>query len=131
MADLGYFVVIHPDGSIEKVATPGGAKEIQRFVGGFFENVYFNVYFENFPITNVIASVNEEGKLIGLPINHLATYIYRDPYDYIVGDFVIQKLDRVGEFNELDQLPFSNFEAEALIDILSIYKFRFLMEEDF
>ena len=125
MAELGYFVVIHPDGSIEKVVTPGGAQEIHRIVGGFFENVYL----PDFP--NFVASVNEVGKFIGLPYNPLATYIYSDPYDYIVGEFVIQKLERVGEYNELEQVPFNFTEAEAVIDILSIYKFRFLMEEEF
>ena len=127
MNDLGYFVIIHPDGSTEIVETPGGAEEIHRLVGGFFENVYFRA----FPISNVIASVNEDGKLIGLPINPLATYIYGNALDFIVGDFVIQKLERVGEYNELDQVPFTADEAEAVLDMLAIYKYRFLMDEDF
>ena len=105
-----YAVVIHPDTSIEIVETPGGADEIHRLVGGHFENVYLT-NFKGFPI---VVSVNEIGKLIGKPFNPLGTALYDNPYDFLVGDVVILKLDRVGEFNELDQLPMTKFEAELL-----------------
>ena len=126
MNDLGYFVIIHPDASIELVETPGGAEEIHRLVGGFFENVYL----PDFPVSDVVASVNEVGKFIGLPINPFATYIYGSYADFIVGDFVIQKLDRFGDLNELDQVPFTDDEAKVIVDLLKMYKKRWLIEED-
>ena len=105
-----YAVVIHPDTSIEIVETPGGADEIHRLVGGHFENVYST----NFKVFPIVVSVNEIGKLIGKPFNPLGTAFYDNPYDFLVGDVVILKLDRVGEFNELDQLPMTELEAEIL-----------------
>ena len=126
MSDTGYFVIIHPDATIEVVETPGGSEELHRLLDGFFDNVYL----WHFPVSDVVASVNDIGKLIGLPINHLATYIYSEPYDFIVGDFVIQKLECVGEFYELDQVPFTEDEAKVIVDILTMYKKRWLIEED-
>jgi len=126
MTEYGYLIVIHPDASIEMVESPGGAEEIHRFVGGFFENVYL----PDFPFSSVVASMNEEGKLIGLPINPLATYIYGNAADFIVGDFVIQKVERVGEYDELDQVPFTECEARIILEFIKIYKKRWLIEED-
>ena len=125
VSDSGYLIVIHPDATIEVVVSCGGAEEIHRLVGGFFENVYV----PDFPVNDVVASVNEVGKLIGLPINPLATYIYGSPSDFIVGDFVLQKLERVGEYDELDQVPFSYENVKIILDILKIYKRRWLLEE--
>lgn len=126
MSDFGYFVIIHPDASIDVVETPGGNDELHRLLGGFFDNAYL----WDFPLSDVLASVNDIGKLIGLPINPLATYIYNQPADFIVGDFILQKVVRVGEYDELDQVPFTESEARIVLDILMMYKKRWLIEED-
>ena len=110
---MGYLIIIHPDATIEVVESCGGCDEIQRLVGGFFENVSLL----RFPVSYLVASVDEDGKLKGLPINPLATYIYGSTVDCIVGDFVIQQIERVGEYNELDQVPFTYDQAQIILQI--------------
>ena len=113
MSDKLYGVLIHPDTTIELIETPGGAEEIHRLVGGFFENVYLPY----FPVSDIVMSVDEEGKLKGKPVNILATLMYRNLYDFIVGDALIFKLERVGEYNELDQVPFTYDDAQIMKQI--------------
>ena len=112
--DKRFAVVIHTDSSVEIVETPGGADEIHRLVGGCFENVYPST-FKLFPI---VASVDEEGKLKGKLINFLGTALYNNSSDFLVGDVVILKLERVGELQELDQLPMLLHEAVQLKSFL-------------
>ena len=125
MSDKLYGVLIHPDTTIELVETPGGAEEIHRLVGGYFENVYL----PDVPVSDIVMSVDEEGKLKGKPVNILATVMYRNLYDFIVGDALILKLVRVGEYNELDQVPFSYENVNVIMQILHMYKRRWLLEE--
>ena len=65
-------------------------------------------------------SVDEEGKLKGKPVNILATVMYRNLYDFIVGDALIFKLERVGEYNELDQVPFTYDDAQIMKQICEL-----------
>ena len=62
-----------------------GLKSAQEFVGGYVEGI-------TFPNGDYLI-VNEEGKLMGLPVNEEATKLWRDTFDndnYITGrkDFV-------------------------------------------
>lgn len=60
-------------------------EELQRFVGGHIEVVYFDDF---------IMVINEDGKLNQLPVNFMASAIYQKYYgetDYIVGDCLICK----------------------------------------
>ena len=61
-------------------------KSAQEFVGGYVEGI-------SFPNGDYLI-INEEGKLIGLPINEDATKLWKDTFDndnYITGrdDFVV------------------------------------------
>ena len=61
-------------------------KEAQEFVGGYVEGI-------TFPNGDYLI-INEEGKLIGLPLNEEATKLWKDTFDndnYITGrnDFVV------------------------------------------
>jgi|TARA_R110002051_G_scaffold19567_2_gene54388 hypothetical protein len=80
--------------------TPGYAKtihkekesltldQLQKLVGGYIELV-------NLPNTKEQMIINEEGKLIGLPVNETATKIFHENYphlqdrDVICGDAII------------------------------------------
>ena len=81
--------IFHTDGFREKVTPANGSdfrlEEMQRMVGGIIEIVYFD--------DNTVMVINEEGKLLGLPLNRDATAIFRAHYpdsdDYIVGDALV------------------------------------------
>ena len=81
--------LFHTDGFREKVSPANGSdfrlEEMQRMVGGIIEIVYFD--------DNTVMVINEEGKLLGLPLNMDATAIFRAHYpdsdDYIVGDALV------------------------------------------
>ena len=56
-------------------------KTIQEAVGGFVQIV---------TATNgKLIAMDEEGKMKGKPVNAIATEMYNNPYDQIVGDVVI------------------------------------------
>jgi len=71
---------------IEDVKDEPTLKSAQEFVGGYVEGI-------SFPNGDYLI-INEEGKLIGLPINEDATKLWKDTFDndnYITGrdDFVV------------------------------------------
>lgn len=55
--------------------------EMQGYVNGWIEVVYL--------ASGDVMVVNEEGKLNGLPINEIATAVYGNIHDTIVGDVMI------------------------------------------
>ncbi len=114
MVDKGYAIRISPNGTVSKVPTFGGYEEIQRLVGGFFEVAMM------YEKAGFAMMVDEEGKLKGKPCNLLATAFYNNPYDWIVGDAILMKLVRTGEYNELDTVPFASEEADWLIGLLTL-----------
>lgn len=64
--------------------------ELQGMVNGNIEIVYLN--------DNIIMVINEEGKLLNLPINHTATCLYqmcRGIKDVIVGDVLLCRNNQV------------------------------------
>ena len=113
-----YAVRITTDDRIELVETVGGCDEIHRLVGGYFENVWLY----GFPASDVIMVVDESGKLAGKPVNLIASCIYGNAFDVIVGDVLLLKLERVGEYNELDELPFTKDQAEIVKQCAELYR---------
>lgn len=84
------------------IKTNGGRKEIepkngsffslgemQKIVGGYIEIAYLG--------NDTLMIVNEEGKLMGLPINSEATILYqqRVTHDVIVGDVLVCSASQV------------------------------------
>ena len=71
---------------IDNVKDEPSLEQAQKFVGGYVEGI-------TFPNGDYLI-INEEGKLMGLPINEQATKLWRDTFDndnYITGrkDFVV------------------------------------------
>lgn len=88
--------------------------EISKAVGGYIQLV---------PLQNDFAGyamyVHEEGKLLGLPINDLATAVWENSYgrtDIILGNAVLINANTDDEGNEL---PISETEAEKLMERLN------------
>ena len=87
--------LIKSDGKMNEFTPQSGVKftleELQKAVGGYIEIVHIDKDFD--------MVVNEEGKLLCLPINETATRLYRRVRytdDLIVGDVLIcnkQELD--------------------------------------
>lgn len=77
--------LIKTDGTVKEVYPKNGIdfklEELSGFVGGYIECVYIPGGFT--------LVVNEEGKLKGLPYNEVATRLYDNPHDEIVGDAVL------------------------------------------
>lgn len=98
-----YTLTVHPDGSIEQKEKPtrpevdGDLAQLnfmQGEVGGFIELVYHRD-------EEISCFVNEEGKLVGLSRNPLATAFFGEgglfPNDYIAGPLLIMGgADRYG-----------------------------------
>lgn len=86
--------LIKTDNSVTEVSPKNGTdfslEELQGFVGGYIEIVY--------PLTGApkgsILVVNEEGKLIGLPVNGIATGMMGFT-DTIVGDVLLCDTNQV------------------------------------
>jgi hypothetical protein len=79
---------LRADGTAEEVAPVNGSDfqlpELQRFVGGYIERVSLRNGDEMW--------LNEEGKLMGLPVNWDATDLFQrthGPIDVIVGDVLV------------------------------------------
>ena len=80
------------DFSVEEIQPANGRhfelEEMQAYVGGFIEIIPL----DDESLEDKLLVVHEEGKLIGLPVNFLATLewmrYYRDT-DYVSGDAII------------------------------------------
>ena len=65
-------------------------EELKEFVGGYIECVFLN--------DNQVLVLNEDGKLINLPYNHIATEVYnialQPNRDVIVGDTLLCEINK-------------------------------------
>jgi hypothetical protein len=72
--------IIRVDGT-EATLSDTSLKSLQGAVGGYIEIVNAQ--------NGKLIVVDEEGKLKGKPVNVVATKLYGNPYDVIVGDVVV------------------------------------------
>lgn len=88
-------MIIKADGKVFTV-TPANKKtfqlkELQEAVKGFVEIIRLDRH-------RAIMVINEEGKLIDLPVNETATDLFQEQYghgDYIVGDVLIAQYEQI------------------------------------
>jgi hypothetical protein len=77
--------IIHSDGTVWPVSPKNGKdfklEEMQKIVGGIIQIVHAQ--------DGRIIVLHEEGKLIGLPPNVIATHLFGNPNDIIVGDVLV------------------------------------------
>lgn len=77
--------IIPVEGPIREAVPKNGKDfkydELNKIVGGYIEIVYLP--------RNKIMVLNEEGKLLNLPINEAATLRFNQERDYIVGDVLV------------------------------------------
>ena len=80
--------IVNSDGSSEFREIEGGLESVQQLVGGYVQQI-------GDTSTDLIALMNEDGKLTGLPVNanadkvvHHAGAFGLDPNDRIVGNVV-------------------------------------------
>lgn len=117
MQDKTYAVKITAEGKISLVEMSrecemAFVEAIQREVGGYFEIVYADL-----PVTDDIAiHLDEAGKFTGKPINRIATALYNNPRDVIVGDVLLMpiEVDPESEYGERDSMPVSMIRAMAI-----------------
>lgn len=96
---------------------------IQREVGGFFECVNADLPIDE----DILMHVDEEGKFKGKEINHVATRLYNNPFDLIVGDVLLMpvEIDPESEYGECDSMPMQFKRAAELADLCEkVYKER-------
>lgn len=104
-------VVVDIFGNIEQMALSGDSLEqLQAAVGGYIQMV---------PVGPYSMYVNEEGKMIGLPVNVIATALWEHVYgagtDIIVGNAVFcGPVDDEGEDTTLDVAEFTEFTRERM-----------------
>lgn len=101
-----FVVVVRPDGKAEKTAwdEKSGLSRLQELVGGYIETTLTVK-------RKYLLIVNEEGKLLGLPVNGKATVACLFP-DTIVGTAVLMKAGKE------DLEPMDDAEAEEWLEFL-------------
>ena len=87
-------------------------EDFQKVVGGWIEGISIG--------QNITMYCNEEGKIIGLPVNYLATYIVqnmRQFTDVVCGNVIFSKIDKDGE-----EISLSLDDINYIIDHIEIYQ---------
>jgi hypothetical protein len=103
---------IHITTNLELVEMPKADYDaVSTAVGGYIEHIRLEGAFKGFSLY-----VHEEGKLLGLPFNDLATAIWEASYgrtDVILGNAVLVSSKTDDEGNEL---PLTDAQAEAVLE---------------
>lgn len=96
---MAYFYRITVDGTVEKVKTDKKNLTLQDCYKATESDIVQMVHCYGLKHSYTMV-LDEEGKLTGRFLNMLATMMYANPYDVIVGTVVITKTAGFGTFNE-------------------------------
>lgn len=106
-------VAIYTDSSWKIIDQPKiTLEDFQKVVGGFIEGISIS--------KDITMYCNEEGKLLGLPVNNLATYFVktlRTFNDFICGNVIFSKINKEGE-----EISLSLDDVNNIIDYIEIYQ---------
>ena len=83
---------------------------VRKTVDGFMEHIYFP------GLPGFIGTVDEEGKLKNKPVNLLATRLYKNPLDCLVGDVIILKYGTYKGDSDIIGIP--DEEANRLMNLI-------------
>ena len=83
---------------------------VRDTVGGYMEHIYFP------GLPGYIGTVDEEGKLKNKPVNLLATRLYNNPLDCLVGDVIILKYGTYKGDSDIVGIP--DEEANRLMNLI-------------
>jgi len=104
-------ITITSNNIVTEIETDGGYEFIRDFIGGWIEGG--SIYNEGEVIGTMY--MDEEGKLMNLPLNEIATAVYnnnRSYYDNILGDVII--------FGNCDNNGYDTGVTDELADL--VYK---------
>lgn len=94
-------VIIEPGEPSYQKTIPNTLEAFQEIVGGYIEVVSLS--------GNIRMIINEEGKLLSLPKNRVATELYQSTTDYIAGTAIITET-RGEDFVSLDNVTTAFYE---------------------
>ena len=105
-------IIITADGKISQCDVEKNGEPlyelVRKTVDGFMEHIYFP------GLPGFVGTVDEEGKLKHKPVNLLATRLYKNPLDFLVGDVIILKYGTFEGDSDIVGIP--DEEAKRLMD---------------
>lgn len=107
-------LIINSDDSWKLNEDEYSLDDYQKIVGGYIEGVTIG--------EDIIMYCNEEGKILGLPVNNIATDYVKSvrPFnDYICGNVVFTKIDKEG-----DSTTLTLDDIDNIISFIEIYQNR-------
>ncbi|MBQ7950285.1 MAG: DUF3846 domain-containing protein [Clostridia bacterium] len=107
-------IIITADGKISQCDVEKNGEPlydlVRKTVDGFMEHIYFP------GLPGYIGTVDEEGKLKEKPVNVLATRLYQNPLDFLVGDVIILKYGTFEGDSDIVGIP--DEEANQLMNLI-------------
>ena len=85
------------------------------------------VHMKDFPLSNIVMIIDEEGKCKEHSVNPIASVLYGAEGDYIAGEALLVKVDTVN--GETDIVPMTEREADTVAGFVSMLLGAYVAEE--